>query len=136
MSEHSEQAAVITWARMSEGRFPELRWLHSSLNGIFIPAAPGVRVRIISHMKAEGMKKGIPDLFLPVARGNYHGLYIEMKTQTGRPTPEQIDFMQFADEQGYLDKVCFGTDEAIESLEWYLSLKRKGLKVGKLAGER
>ena len=119
MSEHSEQAAVMMWAQVNESRFPELRWLHSSLNGIFIPGNPITRARIINHMKNEGMKNGIPDLFLPVARRGYHGLYVEMKTEKGRPTPEQNEFLEFADAQGYLDKVCVGYEEAVETLEWY-----------------
>ena len=121
MSEHSEQAAVIQWARINEFRYPELRWLYSSLNGIVIPAAPMTRAKIINHMKAEGMKPGVPDLFLPVARRGYHGLFIEMKREDGGTvSPLQKEFMQFAEEQGYLDKVCYGCDEAMEALEWYM----------------
>lgn len=122
-SEHSEQAAVIQWAGLMEGMYPVLAWLHSSLNGIMIPASKTTRARIINHMKAEGMKKGIPDLFLPVARRGYHGLYIEMKRGSNKPTPEQVEFLKFAEEQGYLDKVCYSADEAIETLKWYLSEK-------------
>ena len=36
------------------------------------------------HLKQQGVKKGVPDLHLPVARGSYHSLYIEMKAETGR----------------------------------------------------
>jgi hypothetical protein len=121
MSESSEQSAVITWAGMNEYRFPQLRWLYSSLNGIPIPASKATRARIIGRMKAEGMKAGVPDLFLPVARHGYHGLFIEMKRSDGGVLSElQKEFMQFADENGYLDKVCHGYEEAVESLEWYL----------------
>jgi hypothetical protein len=120
MSEHAEQSAVITWANMMTGAYPELRWLHSSLNGIVIPAPLAIRARIINAQKAAGMKKGIPDLFLPVARHGYHGLFIEMKVNNNKPTEEQKEFMAFAEEQGYLDKVCYGADEAIDALKWYL----------------
>lgn len=121
MSEHSEQALVISWANRLQDTYPELRWLHSSLNGIYIPAPRPVVSRIINHMKAEGMKKGIPDLFLPVARHGYHGLFIEMKRDDGGAvSSEQKAFMKFAEEQGYLDKVCFGYEEAKDALEWYL----------------
>ncbi len=120
VSEHDEQTAVIQWARMNEGRHPALIWLHSSLNGIVIPAEPKTRARIINRMKAEGMKRGIPDLFLPCSKRGYHGLYIEMKTEEGRLTPEQKDFLAYAEAAGYLDLVCRGADEAIEQIEWYL----------------
>jgi hypothetical protein len=121
MSEHSEQAMVIEWAMRHEGLYPELRWLHSSLNGIFIPGPKQVVYRIMNHMKAEGMKRGVPDLFLPVARRGYHGLYIEMKRDDGGVlSDEQKEFLAFAEAQGYRDQVCYGYDDAVKELEWYL----------------
>lgn len=96
MSEHSEQSMVIMWAQRHEGIYPELKWLHSSLNGIFIPGPRPVVWRIIAHMKQEGMKKGVADLCLPVARRGYHGLYIEMKRdENSEIKPEQLEFMAF-----------------------------------------
>lgn len=126
MTEHSEQRMVIDWAERKQIEYPELKWLHSSLNGIFIPAPPAIRARIINHMKAEGMKKGIPDLFLPVARRDYHGLYIELKrSDGGRVREEQNEFLEFAASQGYYSQVCYGYDEAVETLEWYLNPERE-----------
>lgn len=122
MSEHDQQVLVIQWAARHEGRWPELRWLHSSLNGIYIPASAATRVRIIRHMQAEGMKKGIPDLCLPVARRGFHGLYIEMKRDDGGVlSKEQKEFMAFAEAQGYRDQVCYGYEDAVKELEWYLT---------------
>lgn len=131
MSEHSQQAIVIAWAQRNEGRYPELRWLHSSLNGIFIPGPRNIAYRIMNHMKQEGAKKGIPDLFLPVARRGFHGLYIEMKRDDGGViSPEQKEFLAFAEEQGYRDQVCYGYEDAIKELEWYLSpVKTKVKKI-------
>ena len=121
MSEHSQQAMVIQWAKRHEGKWPELRWIHSSLNGIFIPGPRKMAYKIMNHMKAEGQKNGVPDLFLPVARRGFHGLFIEMKRDDKQaPRPEQIEFMQFAEEQGYRDQVCYGYQDAVNELEWYL----------------
>jgi hypothetical protein len=123
MSEHSEQAAVIMWARLHETKYPCLVWLHSSLNGIVIPAPPAVRARIINHMKAEGMKRGIPDLFLPASRRGFHGFYWETKTAKGRPSIEQEQFAEYAEAAGYF--MGMGAAEAcIESLQWYLSIEK------------
>lgn len=124
MSEHSEQAAVIAWARLHERDYPALCWLHSSLNGIVIPARPAERARIINHMKAEGMKNGVPDLFLPAARQGFHGLYIEMKTAKGRLQPEQEQFLAYADAAGYMCVTAYGYEQAVEALEWYLTDKQ------------
>jgi hypothetical protein len=122
MTEHSEQAMVIEWAKRHEMQYPELQWLFSSLNGIFIPGPRQMVYKIINHMKAEGMKKGIADLCLPVARHDYHGLFIEMKRTTGgNIRDEQSDFLEFVATQGYYGTVCHGYNEAVETLEWYLS---------------
>lgn len=37
----------------------------------------------VVNFKWEGLKAGIPDLCLPVARRGYHALYIEMKRTAG-----------------------------------------------------
>ena len=112
---------VIEWAKRHEGKWPELQGLHSSLNGIFIPGPKKLVYKIINHMKAEGMKRGIPDLFLPVARRGYHGLFIEMKRDDKqKPRPEQVEFMEYAEEQGYRDQVCYGYQDAVDELKWYL----------------
>ena len=72
-------------------------------------------------MKAEGMKNGIADLSLPVARHDYHGLFIEMKRNDGGEIrDEQNEFLEFVATQGYYGQVCYGYDEAVECLEWYM----------------
>ena len=38
------------------------------------------------------MLSGVPDLFLPVPRNNFHGLYIEMKNEKGRVSVSQSRF--------------------------------------------
>lgn len=126
MSEHSLQSLVIEWAQRHEGRHPELRWLHSSLNGIFIPGPRGLVARIINHMKQEGMKRGIADLFLPVARRGFHGLYMELKRdESAKLKPEQVEFLEFVASQGYCDKVIRSYEEAVETLQWYLEPERQ-----------
>ena len=80
MTEAQEQKAIFDWSRQPtvRGQYPELKLLHHIPNG-------GKRDAIeAKHLKAQGVKKGVPDLCLPVARGPYHGAYIELKTQTGR----------------------------------------------------
>ena len=68
------------------------------------------------------MKRGVPDLCLPVPRGQYHGLYIEMKAETGRTSPEQDWWGERLLGQGYMWEVCHGWQSAVRVLEWYLSL--------------
>lgn len=114
-SEHDEQRGVITWAKLMQPRYPELYWLHAIPNG-------GLRNKIVAaKMKAEGMKAGVPDLFLPVSRKGYHGLYIEMKRRDGgKPTDKQKTWIHGLNEQGYLALICHGAQTAIKQILKYL----------------
>lgn len=114
MSEHAEQVALFDWAKYHESRWPCLRWLHAIPNG-------GHRhKRVAQKMRAEGVKAGISDVFLPVAKRGYHGIYLEMKHGRNKPTDNQIAFMEFAKEQGYYVDVFWSWRDAAEVLEWYL----------------
>lgn len=76
-TEAEEQTELFAWAELLRGRFPELRLLYHVPNG-------GSRNRIeAARLQAQGVKAGVPDLCLPVARGKYHGLYIELKRTRG-----------------------------------------------------
>ena len=78
--EETEQILLFQWRDLSVKDIPELRWLHSSLNGV--PLSPG----LASKMKRMGMTRGVVDVFLPIVRGGYAGLYIEMKRSNGVPS--------------------------------------------------
>lgn len=118
MSEAQHQAAVIKWTQQPGIRrqWPELALLHHIPNGGTRDAVEG------RHLKAQGVKQGVPDLCLPVARGPYHGLYIEMKTETGTASPEQKWWGEQLLAQGNMWEVCHGWRNAVRVLEWYLTL--------------
>ena len=95
MSEHDEQVALFHWAKVQEGRWPELRLLHAIPNG-------GKRHQSVAvKLKAEGVKAGVPDICLPVARGGFHGLYIELKHGKNDATPLQAEWLEGLWAQGY-----------------------------------
>lgn len=113
-TEDEEQIAVISWARLMACRYPELNLLHHIPNG-------GLRSkREAAIFRAMGVTPGVPDLFLPTARGGYHGLYVEMKALDGRVSAAQREMMQSLGKQGYKCAVCYGADEAIREIESYL----------------
>jgi len=117
--EHREQVAVIDWARLMSPRHPALIWLHAIPNG-------GKRhPKIARELKAEGVKAGISDLFLPCPKGRYSGLYIEMKIRPNKPSEKQIEFMKYASGVGYACSVCYSSLEAIDHLKKYLALPNK-----------
>ncbi|HXF63049.1 MAG TPA: VRR-NUC domain-containing protein [Caldilineaceae bacterium] len=119
-SEHDEQAALFAWAAAHEGRYPALRWLFAIPNGGHRHAA------VAAKLKAEGVKPGVPDLFLPVPRGGYHGLWIELKVGANQLTPAQQQWIEALARFGYLTVVCYGGAEAIAALEQYLAQDETG----------
>lgn len=67
-----------------------------------------------------GMKKGVPDLMLPIPMHGYHGLFIEMKAAGGRLSQEQKNWIAALNTFGYLAVVCKGWEEARTRLEEYM----------------
>lgn len=65
------------------------------------------------EFKRMGVKKGIPDFFLPYASNGYHGLFLELKAPitkdyVPRITKEQKEFMQMLEADGFCMVVGFG----------------------------
>lgn len=141
-TEHGLQAGLFAWAAMAQMygyavaddmeaynakyfkqfqpvRYPvpQLRWLHAIPNGGLRSAKAG------ALMKAEGVKKGVADIFLPIADeiNRLHGLYIEMKAGTNKQSDEQIEFEKFVSEQGYAYHVCYDWRSAATILKDYLT---------------
>ena len=113
--EAAEQENVIKWARDNEKTYPFLWMLHSSLNGVKLSKIQAGKA------KASGMLSGVPDLFLPVPRGCFFGLYIEMKSAKGRIMPSQSRYLKTVSDFGYNAVVCYSSSEAIEKIkEYYL----------------
>lgn len=111
--EANEQSALFAWAAWEEKRIPELRLMYHVANG-------GSRNALeAANLKRQGVKAGVPDICLPVARHSYHGLYIEMKAGKNRPTQLQIEWLLALQEQGYLTAVCYSSEEAITLLTQY-----------------
>lgn len=70
------------------------------------------------RMKAEGLKSGVPDIFLPVPRGEFHGLFVEMKrTKGGTVSDCQKLWLHDLQKQGYCAAVCRGWYEAAECIK-------------------
>lgn len=73
-------------------------------------------------LKAEGVKPGVWDLMLPLARMGRHGLWVEMKSPDGRPTSEQLHWGDKMDKAGYGLAVCYSIDDAMREIKAYLDL--------------
>jgi len=77
-----------------------------------------------SRMIAEGLTKGIPDVFIAITKGIYHGMYIEFKrSEKEKPSPEQAEVISKLRKQGYFVFICHDSRVACELFEKYLALK-------------
>lgn len=115
-TEHQETAAVIQRANLARGLWPELALL------FHVPNEAKRSRSVAARLKAEGMKSGVPDLILPVARGVYHGLAIEMKrAKGGKLSDNQAEWVNALKLQGWQALVCCGQDEAWSAIEQYMS---------------
>lgn len=114
-TESDEQIALFRWAAYESNAHPELRMMYHIPNERKCSPQQGAR------MKAEGRKPGVPDICLPVPKGGYHGLYIELKrTKGGRVTEEQQGWIKALDRCGYRAEVCRGWDAARQVIEEYI----------------
>jgi len=118
--EHIEQVHVFRWAKTH----PELRFMLAIPNGGFRHKTTAAR------LKAEGVKAGVPDIALLIARRGYHGLLIELKTKAnkilkvakGRLSDSQKAYLEELNKQGYKTAVCYGADEAIQVIKEYMDI--------------
>ena len=109
--EDAEQRVIFQWAAMETAACPELGLLYAIPNG-------GKRaIKTAVALKKQGVKRGVPDMCLPVARGGYHGLYIELKRPKGGVVSEtQKSWITALNTQGYKAIICHGAAEAIEQI--------------------
>jgi hypothetical protein len=119
--EHEEQRAVIAWADAHKDT--RLRLL------LAIPNGARVAMKTAKKLKAEGLRAGVPDLFLPVPAltmtGAAHGLFVEMKrVKGGAVSQEQGEWHEALRGQGYRVYVAHGADAAIAAICAYLGVER------------
>lgn len=115
--EYQEQKALIQWSQQTEIRqqWPCLRLLFHIKN-----EERGASAATVAIDRAVGVKKGVPDLCLPVACGGYHGLFLEMKGPKGRTSPEQDWWLEELTLQGYRAAVCYCWEDAARTITAYL----------------
>ena len=112
-TEHTEQVQFVTAVRQF---FPHVL-VFSIPNGGFRMAKEA------SRLKAEGVLPGVPDLFIPEARGRSHGLFIEMKrlglTKSSLSSAQKSVHDQLR-ARGYAVAVCYGFEDAFETFKKYI----------------
>lgn len=119
LTEHEEQVRLMRWSREAQAQYPELELLFAIPNG-------GHRHHNVANkLKAEGVKSGVPDLFLPVPRGGMHGLWVELKARRkgACASVDQVWWLERLAVVGYMAVVCHGWEEARGVIEAYLGGK-------------
>ena len=116
MEEIEIQCRVIQWATAMEHLIPQLSKLHHSPNGDLRHIAVGKR------LKAMGTRAGFPDLFLPVIRPPYGGLFIEVKKEGGGAglSDDQEVWSNYLNEEGYLCKCLETVEDIVAEILAYL----------------
>lgn len=124
-TEDGEQTALFAWAALPAVRdkYPSLRWAFAVPNG-------GLRdKRTANRLRATGLKPGVPDIYLPLRRGAWPGLWIELKRpasegkRKGVVSDEQAEWINWLKGQGYAVMVAYGWIEARDTLIQYLEWK-------------
>lgn len=123
-TESEQQIMLFEWAELMSVLHPELKLLHAIPNGGKRHIATAVR------LKKEGVKKGVPDVFLPVPKCESNkvcvilktGLYIEMKSKKGKLSESQQDWIERLRMQGYRVEVCCSFEEARDVILDYLGV--------------
>jgi ADP-heptose:LPS heptosyltransferase len=118
-SEEEEQIALFRWISYAQNFLPELQLLYHIPNGGYRSTTEAKR------FKAAGVKAGIPDLHLPVARvvngKRYNSLYIELKVGKNTPSKQQKEVISKLKEAGNAVVVCYGSEQAQQALSEYLA---------------
>lgn len=113
--EHLEAVMLMRAVTGAERDWPELRLFFAVPNG-------GKRgFKAAKDVKAEGVRRGVPDYLFPVPRGGFNGLAIELKTDTGRTSPEQRQWLADLRAHGWHAEVCRGWEQAWAVLRDYLA---------------
>lgn len=105
-----QQHLFEAYQRLS-GQVPEFNWF------FHVPNGGSRNIREAVKFKAMGVKAGVPDILLPVARQGFNGLAIELKSGKNKPTEHQLRWIEFLKEQHWYVRVCNSWEDAL-----YLSL--------------
>ena len=120
-TEEEEQILLFSWAKLQASTYPELSLLYH------IPNEGKRSVQAGARLKAAGLSSGVPDICLPVARGGYNSLYIELKRQKGGKLSEnQKLWLEKLNKAGSLAVRCNGFEKAKAVILRYLKGERCG----------
>lgn len=92
ISEDADLIALFDWIRLS----PELEpfcW--------HVANERKCSARYGSYLRRKGVKSGVSDIQIAIPIGKYHGMFLELKVGKGKPTKNQLKFLQDMSDKGY-----------------------------------
>ena len=107
-SEDNEQEAIVQYC------------LLRNIPIVHIPNEGKRTAAYAAKLKRMGLQPGFPDIFIPLARKGYHGLFIELKVGNNKPSREQKDWLARLSSEGYATAVAWGFDEAKKIIDKYV----------------
>lgn len=115
--EGNEQKTLFTWLG--------LQWPAAAKVAFHVPNGGHRLKSVAAKLKAQGVKAGVSDILLMMARGGYFGLIIEFKATPPNDapvSPSQHAFQVATEQQGYLSIVCRGIKEAMDVINGYMAM--------------
>ena len=125
--EHNEQVKLFRWAFSNEDIHPELKMMFAVPNGGVRGGNPRQRTINGLRLKQEGVRNGVPDIFLAVPKGIYHGLFIEMKHGKNVMSEDQVKWKDKLLSFGYDFSLCYSYEIAKTRILEYLDLEPTNL---------
>jgi hypothetical protein len=118
VSESGDQQALFQWAavQVALGTYPELEML------MHIPNGEKRDKHTAAKLQRMGVRAGVPDVLLPLARGKYHSLWIEMKAARGRVSTEQGVWHSWLIHHGHKVHLAYGWEDAARAIVDYMNL--------------
>ena len=104
--EHNEQVALFRLLKIHERSNPLFA------NIFAIPNGGQRHIKVAAKLKAEGVKAGVPDIFVAVPNSYSAGLFVEMKVKPNKPSKLQQDWITRLQAAGYDCEVCYSAEEA------------------------
>jgi hypothetical protein len=146
-TEHGEQRALFQWLKVAEQHGFAYAWAFADEGPRAFEGSPKVGVPQLARcfavpnggerdkitaakLKHEGVKRGVPDIFLPLPCPQFAGLFIEMKRSADKATKrragttsnEQDDWIAYLRSVGYACSVCYDWRTAARDIQSYVEM--------------
>lgn len=115
---HEERDTQVRWVRYVRAKYPGVPIFMSPI--FKFTGTPVHRMRQGKLMKDMGYTPGTPDLLVPIRRRGYAGFILELKSEKGKESPEQIEVLEFCKNNHYFTATLKSSDDAIKLFDWYM----------------